>query len=105
MDDSIIQEAYTGPDQHKNMYESVILDKNMEGELIKKHDSKLGESYIIVEKGKDLKQLSNKEKRSIDEQDNLRNYEVAKTYANKGTYFYGVIGFATKIAGFFIGLF
>ena len=105
MDESIIQEAYIGPDKSSNLYESVIIDKNLEGEVIKKHGSKLGESYIIVDKCKNINELSKKEKQSIDEQDNLRNYEVAKTYANKGTYLYGVIGFATKVAGFFIGLF
>jgi hypothetical protein len=105
MDESIIQEAYVGPDDSSKLYESVILTKNKEGEIEKKHTSNLGESYIIIDKAKDINQLNNKEKYAIDEQNNYRNYEIAKQYANKGTYYYGVLGFATRVAGFFIGLF
>ena len=99
MDDSILQQTDDG------LYESVIITKNMDGEVIKKHNSKLGESYIIIDKCKDINHLNNKEKYAIDEQDNLKNYEIAKQYANKGTYLYGAVGFATKVVGFFIGLF
>jgi hypothetical protein len=99
MDDSVLNPT------EPSLLESVIIDKNMEGEVVKKHQSKLGESYIIVDKCKNIDHLSNKERKAIEEQDNLRNYEIAKQYANKGTYLYGAIGFATKVASFVVGLF
>ena len=67
MDESIIQEAYTGTDTNSNLYESIIINKNQEGEIIKKHDSKLGESYIIIDKCKKIEELCKKEKQSIDD--------------------------------------
>lgn len=105
LDDSVIQETFVGSDRSSNMYESVIFEKNIDGEMLKKHNSDLGESYIILEKGKNIDHLSNKERRAIEEQDNLKNYENTKKYVNKGTYLYGAIRIATKIGGFFIGLF
>ena len=107
MDDSIIQDTYLGNNKNdgSNLFESVIMDKNMRGEVVKKHNSRLGESYIILDKGKNLDTINNKEKAAIDEQDNLKRYEKAKTYAKKGSYLYGMVGMPTKVAGFFIGLF
>ena len=102
MDDSVIQEDYaTG----NSLYESVMVEKNNEGRMEKKQQSHLGESFLIMEKGKRIDHLSNKERGALQAQDDLKNSETARTYTQKGTYFYGITSVATKIAGFFLGFF
>ena len=100
MDDSIIQEDYATKD---SLYESVIIEKDNEGRMVKKQSSRLGESFLIVEKGKNINHLSNKERSALQAQEDLKNSEKALGYTRKGTYLYGMMSFASKIAGFFIG--
>jgi hypothetical protein len=91
-------------DDTTNLYESVLVEKNKNGEIIKKQNSQLGESYMIMDKGKNIDELSVKEKKVINAQDDLKNYEITTGYVQNGTYLYGMFGVVTRVVGLFIGI-
>ena len=73
------------------LYEKFVNDlKELElDNLAKKEENKeikestLSESYMVVETGKNLKELPNRELKQIKEQDNLYSYNKIKEYVDK----------------------
>lgn len=63
--------------------ESLYLVKDNDGNTIKKLKSDLSESFLVVENGKNLKEISNKERQSIQSQDALHDLENKKEYVKK----------------------
>ena len=59
----------------QNLEESIIISKDNNGNINKKIYSNLGESILVIEKGKKLDELNKKEQNVIMEQDNYRAYE------------------------------
>ena len=81
-----------------SLYESVIIDKNT-----KKVKSDIGESFLVIESGKDLSEVDIKEYNAIVEQDELVNFIKAKNYIKKTGYLYSIGSTVVKV-GAFIGL-
>ena len=79
------------------MYESIIIEKDLEGNRNKKVPSDLSESFLIIDRGKDLTHLSQKEQRAINEQDNLHNYNKVKKYSEKASFVGNVLGYVWGI--------
>lgn len=90
---------------NSDLYESIIIYKDNDGYTQKKINSNLGESFLIVENGKDLSELNKNELRAVNKQNNLRKYEKIKKYVKKTNSVYGIISSVAKIGKYFIGLF
>jgi hypothetical protein len=69
---------------------SIIIEKDSDGNLQKKIKSNLDGSIIVIDKGKNIKDLSKKERDSIEEQDNLHNYNNLVNRAGSATGIYTV---------------
>lgn len=67
----------------QDLGESIIIAKDNEGNLNKKIRSELSESILVIEKGKNLDELSKKEQTVINEQDNYRAYDQTKNATDK----------------------
>lgn len=91
------QELKEIDDQHSGQFqdleESIIIFKDTEGNLNKKIHSDLGESILVIEKGKNLSELNKKEQDAIKEQDNYRAYEQTKKATEKINSTYSVISY------------
>lgn len=68
---------------NKNLGESIIIEKDNYGNRNMKVKSNLSESFLVINNGKNLEELSKREKNAIDEQNNLYNYNQAKEYVDK----------------------
>jgi len=79
--------------------ESIIIEKNNDGNFEKKIKSNLSESILIVDKGKNLDDLNKKEQASIGEQDNLAAYQNTINYSQKGVTIYTVGYYTVAVAG------
>lgn len=79
--------------------DSIIIEKDYNGITNKKIPSDLTESFLIIDKGKDLRHLSRKEQNIINEQDNLHNYnEIKKQVGIIGTVMSYTISFGKWLA-------
>ena len=89
---------------HKNatiLDNSIIIERDLEGYTNKKVPSDLSESFLIIDKGKDLTHLSQKEQKAICEQDNLYNYNEIKKYSEKASIVGNVLGYVWSIGKWF----
>ena len=76
----------------QDLTESVFVEKDDHGLLSKKIKSNLTESFLVIDRGKDLTHLSQKEQNILNEQTNLHNYNNIKKQA-------GIVG---KVFGYAI---
>ena len=58
--------------------ESIIIEKDNHGIFNKKIKSNLTESFLVIDRGKDLTHLNQKEQNVLNEQTNLHNYNQVK---------------------------
>jgi len=63
--------------------ESVIIEKDNSGNQVKKIRSDLSESFMVVEKGKNMQELNKKEQDIIKEQDAYSNYQNTNAHFKK----------------------
>lgn len=77
-----------------NLEESVIVERDMNGYTNKKIRSNLTESFLVIDKGKDLTRLSQKEQNALKSQDNLRVYTKVKDKV-------GIVG---TVLGYFVSI-
>lgn len=94
-------------DLHNNnhLYESVIIEKNCDGNIYTYIDSNLGDNYLLLETGKNLDELDNIEIQSLNEQNTYKKYLKLVEYTNDGNYAYGLFSTVAKVGSFFIGFF
>lgn len=85
-----------------DLEESIIIEKDIEGNRNMKVRSDLSESFLVVDKGKKLEELPRREHNAIVEQDNLHNYIVAKEYADNIKSKYAIVRYAFKIGKWFM---
>jgi len=83
------------------MDDSIIIEKDLEGNHNKKVPSDLTESFLIIDKVKDLTRLSQKEQKAVNEQNNLHNYNKLKQYGKNAGVAYGVLGYVWSIGKWF----
>lgn len=76
--------------------ESVIIEKDNEGNINRKVRSDLSESFLIVDRGKNLVELDKKEQQIILEQDSYHKYKNTSEYLSKASGVYKVIGYTIK---------
>ena len=70
----------------QSLTESIMIEKDNNGVLNKKIKSNLTESFLVIDKGKELTHLSQKEQDILNEQTNLHNYnQVKKNVGVAGT--------------------
>ena len=93
LDDSII---YSIKNNNNNSHNSIIVDKDLDGHVNTHIYSDIGENYIVLEKGKNLDELSNIEKQSIDKQNDFKNYKKIVKYSKLSNKVYSTI---SKIGG------
>jgi hypothetical protein len=79
------------------MEESIIIDKDNFGNINRKVRSDLSESFLIVDRTKDLSELNKKEQQIILEQDSYHNYKNASNKLQKANGVY-------KVARYVIGV-
>ena len=73
--------------------DEIIVERNVHGETNKTVSGKLGDSYYIVDNGKNLEELNKSEYDAIKSQDDLYKYNKAKNAATKaGTVWGWTIG-------------
>lgn len=77
---------------NNNLSDSIFIEKDNNGILHKKLKSNLTENFLIIEKGKNLSHLSQKEQYILNEQTNLHNYNQIQHYTDK----IGVVGTILK---------
>jgi hypothetical protein len=76
--------------------ESVIIEKDNFGNINKKVRSDLSESFLIIDKGKDLKELNKSEHAIIKEQDSYHKYKNTTEYLSRADGVYKTIGYIIK---------
>lgn len=74
--------------------------KDIDDQDIKLHQD-LEESFMVIDKGKDLNELTMREYKSIKEQDNLHNYDKMINYTEQAQGVYKIFGYIVKIGKFF----
>jgi hypothetical protein len=77
--------------------ESVYIEKDNDGNRNMKVKSHLSESFILIDKGKDLTELNKRDQNAINEQKNLHDYTVAKEYVEEANGIYSIVRFAFSI--------
>jgi len=77
--------------------EAEMCHKSMLEAENKKKNEKIEENFIYLDEHRDLSELSIKEKKIINEQNNLHNYENLKTTINKYQNIYSVAKYVTYI--------
>ena len=82
--------------------ESVIVEKDNYGNINKKVKSDLTESFLIVDHGKNLSELSKREQQVILEQDSYHKYKKTTEYLQKANGVYGVAYYALSIGKWFL---
>ena len=76
--------------------ESIIVEKDNFGNINRKVRSDLSESFLIVDKTKDLSELDKKEQQIILEQDSYHNYKNMSNKMQKANGVYKVVGYVFK---------
>lgn len=76
----------------EHQYE-IHLEKNNNGETVKKISSDLSESYLVIDDYKTIDQISSRERTTIKSQDVLSNVEDKKKYIKKASKVYGIGNF------------
>lgn len=84
--------------------ESVIVEKDNFGNINKKVRSDLTESFLVVDRPKNLKELSKKEQQSIEEQDSYHNYKNTSEKIKKAKGYYAPVGYIMKFGKWLIFL-
>jgi len=103
--DMRLLETEEGGNKSRNkidLEESIIIEKDIEGNRNMKVRSDLSESFLVIDKGKKLEELPIREQNAIVEQDNLHNYIVAKEYVDSAKSKYAVVRYALKIGKWFM---
>lgn len=78
--------------KHKTYLEDSILIENH------KVKSDLSESFLVIDYGKNLEELSKSESCAIHEQNNLHNYNKAKNYVEKTSNVFSAIKYVVSIS-------
>lgn len=82
----------------KELTESILIIKDNDGHTNKKVPSNLTESFLIIDKGKNLKHLSKKDQNILNEQTNLHNYNKIKEQIDNNVGIVGtVVGYAISV--------
>lgn len=81
---------------HNSLEESIIIAKDNFGNQTFKINSELSESFLVIEKGKNLNELSKHERNALKELDDLHNFQKNKEYLNKAS---GIYTFAYYLVG------
>ncbi|ARF09582.1 hypothetical protein Indivirus_1_205 [Indivirus ILV1] len=89
-------------DNNNLLKESIIIEKDNYGNSNKKLKSDLTESFLIVDKGKNLNELDKKEQDIIKEQDSYSNYQNANTYIKKANNAYTISCYVVSIGKWFL---
>jgi hypothetical protein len=76
--------------------DSIIIERDNYGNTIKKAPSKLGDSYVIIDKKKDLSELDRDEYAVIKAQNDFHNYKKTTKYHGKFSTAYGWASTVTK---------
>lgn len=83
-------------DEESELTESSIFEKDRDGNIQKKVMTTLGESFWVVDQGRDLSELNKSIYQAIKKQDSYRNYKNVETnFKTAG----GVYGWANYILG------
>jgi len=82
--------------------ESIVIKKDKNGDKNMKINSNLSESFLVINGGKNLKELNQKDQAIINEQKNLHDYTSAKKYVEKANGVYSVIRYIVGIGKWFI---
>ncbi len=110
MDDSIVGQLdnnnYNNHNNYDNshMYESIIIEKDMEGNQNKKIRSDLGQSFLILDRGKNIDELDKIERKALNKQNELKEYENYATYYRKGNSIYGIFSTIAKVGALAFGV-
>lgn len=80
------------------------VERDRDGNVIKKIRSNLTESFIVVDTGKDLDELDKKEINTIKMQDDLKNYTQTKQYIGKFSGVYSAVGMAVGVGTLVISI-
>ncbi len=83
LDEELFNNGFNNEFNNKSLEESIIIEKDNHGNRNMKVRSDLSESFLVINNGKNLEELSKRDKSAIDEQDNLYNYNQAKEYVDK----------------------
>lgn len=81
-----------------HLEESIIIQRNDQGITHKTIHSNLTESFLIIDKGKDLRHLNLKEQAVINEQTNLHHYNQIKDKVGVAS---TVIGYVVSVGKWF----
>jgi len=79
-----------------------IIEINTDGESVRKIQSDLGDEYEIIDKVKDLTELSQKEYDALMYQDRIRTCDDIKNKIKEATVWYGWANSAIKVIKTFI---
>ena len=82
--------------------DSIYIEKDMDGNRHMKVKSNLSESFILIDKGKDLTELNKKDQNIINEQKNLHDYVTTKEYVEQANGVHKVIRYVVGIGKWFI---
>jgi len=82
---------------YEQLTDSIIIEKNIDGNRNMKVKSNLSESFILIDKGKNLTELDKKDQNIINEQNNLHDYVVTKEYVDQASGVYSVVKYVVGI--------
>jgi len=88
----------------EDLEESIIFERDKDGVLSKKINSDIGESFIIMDEKKDLKEINKKEYNTIKEQENLHQYNKGSSVLKKLGPIYTVGSTTIKYGKYLFGL-
>lgn len=81
---SITDDGHMKRQKDINLEESMYIDRDNYGNRHIKVRSDLSESFMVIDNGKQLSELSKNELNAIKMQDDLHNYNTAKNYFDRG---------------------
>ncbi|AYV76884.1 MAG: hypothetical protein Barrevirus3_4 [Barrevirus sp.] len=84
-------------DNNSDLRESMIIEKDNYGNINKKIRSELGESFLLIDKGKNIGELDKREQNVILEQDSYHNYQNGNEYLKKLGSLYTVAYYGIKV--------
>ena len=97
-----MKEIDNNDNSHNSLRESVIIEKDNYGNINKKVQSDLSESFFIVDHGKNISELNKKEQNIILEQDSYHKYKKTNEYMQKASGVYGAAYYVLRIGKWFL---
>lgn len=84
-----------------NMNESIILEKDSDGNFVNKLKSNLSESFLVVDKEKDIRELNRNQYNRILDQNTFHTFNNAVSYINRMTNLGSIFRYASAFSSFF----